>query len=118
MWVNFDKKAVYQKIFQSDGIIYARNVFNSSISWNTKDKSRLEQNKSTSANEILLLLKEDEVRDEVKVRTEQQNRTLTIKRRISLFLSSVVLVIGWGMIYLGTVYENEINDWSLATINS
>lgn len=43
MWVSFDKKAEYQKIFMQDGIIYARNIFNAA-SWNTKDAEKMTQN--------------------------------------------------------------------------
>jgi hypothetical protein len=55
MWVQFDKKAQYQKIFQQDGIIYARNVFNSAT-WNTLSPEIMQQKQGTAANEILLLL--------------------------------------------------------------
>lgn len=117
MWVSFDKKALYQKIFQSDGIIYARNVFNSAT-WNTITDGQMTQNTLTATNEILLLLKEDQIRDEIKVRTKHQNKTLTMKRHVSYFLSGIVLCIGWGLIYLGTVYEDEINDISQKYLNN
>ena len=35
------------------------------------------------------------------------------KRRISYFLSVIVLAIGWIMIYFGTFFENDLQDWSL-----
>lgn len=71
MWIQFDKKAQYQKIFQSDGIIYARQAFNA-WSWNINDITLAEQRQNTISNEILLLLKEDLIKDEVNKRTPKQ----------------------------------------------
>lgn len=51
-------------MYQQDGIIYARTVFNGVV-WNTLTNEDMEQKKGTAANEIGLLLKEDLIHEEI-----------------------------------------------------
>ena len=64
-------------------------------------------------NDLALFLKEDIIRDEIKLRTEQELLIIKIKRRIAAVISLFVLIIGWVIIWMGSVYENDIQDYFL-----
>ena len=57
------------------------------------------------------MLKEDIIRDEVKKRTPSQKRMINNKRRLAMAISGVIILFGWGLIYAGAIYENDIGDW-------
>lgn len=117
MWIQFDKKAQYQKIFQSDGIIFARRVFNSAM-WNTQAFEEQQQIKESGANEMLLLLKEAIIQDEVAKRTPDEWKVIYVRRRVALVITAIILCCGWAIIYAGAAYENELQDWFLVKLHS
>jgi len=54
-----------------DGIKIARNVFNNAT-WNLISYDKMTQKKNTAANEILLLLSENKIREEIKLRSKEE----------------------------------------------
>lgn len=70
------------------------------------------QKKGTAANEILLLLYEDKIRDDIKRRTDDQVAQIKKQRLISSIISSFVILFGWVLIYIGSVKEKDIQDWT------
>ena len=55
LWLKFDRKAKYQEVFESDGIIYGRMVFNSWI-WNINDEFKMGNRINATVNDISLSL--------------------------------------------------------------
>lgn len=112
MWIQFDKKAQYQKIFQSDGIIYARQIFNA-WSWNINSLDLADQRQKTIGNEVLLLLKEDVIHEEVNKRTPKEKKSIQLKRALALVISFFILILGWVMIAAGSIGESAMQDYFL-----
>lgn len=113
-WIQFDKKANYQRIFQQDNIIYARQIFNG-WTWSVNNQEEYATRKLNILNDVSLSLKEDIIRDEVKRRTPQEKQKLVIGRIVAKVISLFVLLIGWCVIFLGTYYENIIQGFFLRT---
>jgi hypothetical protein len=40
-------------------------------------------------------------------------KAIQVKRNIANLLSALTLIVGWVLIYLGTQYESEMQDWFL-----
>ena len=81
--------------------------------WNSKDLKSMMDKKLTGSNEMLLLLKESLIKDKVDKRTEKQWNTIYAKRRLAKIISIVILIFGWSLIWLGSYYENQIQDFFL-----
>ena len=81
--------------------------------WNSKDLKSMMDKKLTGSNEMLLLLKESLIKDKVDKRTEKQWNTIYAKRRLAKIISIVILIFGWSLIWLGSYYENKIQDFFL-----
>ena len=62
-------------------------------------------------NELILKLNTEIKEEEVAKRAQDQKRNLKIRRIILEFFSFLLLVAGWIIIYLGSIYENEMQDW-------
>ena len=75
----------------------------------------MEQKQGTASNEIVLLLKEDLIREKVTKRSSDEKRLIKIKRNIALVLNLFVLILGWSLIWLGTVKEQDMMDFFEAT---
>ena len=54
-----------------------------------------------------LLVNEDKIRAQVSKRSQSEIDRIKLRRRISAVLSGVILIFGWTIIYLGTIYESE-----------
>ena len=62
-------------------------------------------------NELVFKLQAEQKEVEVGSRTKFEMRKLKARRAILEFFSFVLLVAGWVIIYFGSVYENEMQDW-------
>ena len=62
-------------------------------------------------NELKLKLREDKIREEIKHRTDEEKCRLLVKRTITMILSFIVLVIGWAIIVVLSIYENEMQAY-------
>ncbi|CDW77146.1 UNKNOWN [Stylonychia lemnae] len=109
-WIQFDKKSKHYDLFLKDNIIYGRALLNC-WDWRMCDQQSVETQKSQIFNEIKLKLREDRIREEIKHRTDEEKCRLVIKRVITMILSFIVLVIGWGIIILLSIYENDMQDY-------
>ena len=82
-------------------------MFNAAT-WNSVNQKDMADKKLTGANEMLLLLKESIIQDEVNRRTQKEWAVIQAKRRLAKFISIIILLIGWTLIWLGSYYENAI----------
>ena len=62
-------------------------------------------------NELYLLLHEDIVKEEVSKRSKKEIFNIQLKRVASFILIFFALSIGWTLITLGSVFENDIQDY-------
>lgn len=79
------------------------------------NRDAYDQRVSTVYNDVHLLLEEDIIHDKVNARTKSQKASIRRKRNTALVISFFVLIIGWCMIYLGSWYEEQIQDYFLET---
>ena len=60
-------------------------------------------------------MEEDKIHAVVNKRTKAMKVSIKRKRNTALVISFLVLIFGWVMIYLGSWYEGQIQDFFLAT---
>ena len=107
LWVKFDERAKYQAIFQEDGIIYARLLFNS-WNWNVDNPYEKANKVEYDFNEITLKLEDAKVRDRVSMRSEKEKNRIQTKRILLFLVDFVFLIIGWVIIFYGVYYESDM----------
>ena len=63
-WIHFHTRGIYQKIYQEDGVIFARQLFNG-WNWGVKSQEECEIRMLNIFNDITLSLREDVKKNEV-----------------------------------------------------
>ena len=124
VWIQFDKKAQYQRIFQDDivdedadddqptGKNISRQFF-LSWTWTINNENEYYQKRQASLTELDLLMQEDLIKQKMRSRTPLENNRLRNQRYLATFINIIIILIGWSIIFAGTYFENEIKDWFL-----
>jgi ammonia channel protein AmtB len=60
------------------------------------------------------MLTEDLIKTEVGRRTPVEKKIIRLKRILAIFISLLILILGWLMIAAGSIYESAMQDYFLA----
>ena len=117
VWIQFDKKAQYQRIFQDDivdedadddqptGKNISRQFF-LSWTWTINNETEYYQKRQASLTELDLLMQEDLIKQKMRARTPLENNRLRNQRYLATFINIIIILIGWSIIFAGTYFEN------------
>eukprot|EP00347_Sterkiella_histriomuscorum_P015551 403356606 len=89
---------------------YARALFNC-WDWRISDSRGVLNQRIQVYNQIKLRQREDRIRIELGMRSEKEKWRLIIKRSITMIFSFIVLTIGWMIIIILSIYENDMQDY-------
>mmetsp|Transcript_25410 Transcript_25410/g.25154 ORF Transcript_25410/g.25154 Transcript_25410/m.25154 type:complete len:253 (+) Transcript_25410:878-1636(+) len=108
-WVKVDYKSKRQRFFNKEENFFSREFFNS-WDWRTNRSGDSKHNKDGIATILKVMLYEDKKKEIVKQRTSGDKMRIYIIRGFLMTLSIIILLIGWLVILIGSIYESEIND--------
>ena len=109
-WMTFDVRSKRQKIYSSKGLSLSILVINS-WDWKADSKLHAKATKDYTMNEILLTLEETIIGEKAAKRSTAVKRALFFRRLLTLFVSIIVLCLGWGAIMMASIYETEIQNF-------
>ena len=110
-WVRVDYKSKRQRFFNKEENFFAREFFNS-WDFRTKRQGDAKHSKGGIATILKVMIYEEKKKEIVKQRTSSDRCRIYTIRICLMLLSIIILAFGWTVILLGSIYENEINDYT------
>ena len=104
-----DYKSKRQRFFNKEENFFAREFFNN-WDWRTNRTADSKHSKDGIVTILKVMLYEDKKKEIVKNRTQSDKFRIYVIRVCLGILSVVILVIGWAVILIGSIYESEINE--------
>ena len=107
-WIRFDYKAKRWRYFSKDNH-YSREFFNN-WDWRNKREGDAKLSKAHIQNILGVMIYEEKKRETVKNRSAEEKCALWTLRLSLISLSLLLLVVGFVVIILASIYENEITE--------
>jgi hypothetical protein len=110
-WVVVDYRTKRQRFFNKEENFVAREFFNG-WDYRTKRLNDAKHNKTGVQNMLKVMIYEDIKRELVKNRSGADKLKIYTIRACLMFLSIILLIIGWIIIIVGSLYEQDINNYA------
>ena len=110
-WLQYKKRYMLQELFDGEEGMYGRLFFNN-WDWRVINATHLEDQRYRILNTLMVGVKEEQVKENIKWRTIAEARWLKFKRVLSGFLSIFVLLIGSIIILSGYVLQGYLSSLS------
>jgi hypothetical protein len=115
-WVEFDLVRKKRELYDDKKKKFSRLFFNS-LDWSTPVNNYEGRQMASSIRlEIKINLDEERIKAEIEKRTNLEKSALFIRRTITLFLNTLILLAGWVGIILINYYDKDIQS-SLKNVN-